>query len=134
MVASQGTGATVLSAGHNLNLDTVRESFQEAIVWDSSNFRKEASHTDIGTAVRTVGDLRLNAGNDLNLKAANVTSELGALVATAGNTINLTTGEAFSYYDEAHRSKSKGLFSSTTTTSRDTLNQTLALVRHRVRS
>jgi hypothetical protein len=44
-------GRSTLKTGNNLNLDTVRESFSPAIVWDSNNFRKDASHADIGTTI-----------------------------------------------------------------------------------
>ena len=41
-------GITLIAAGNNLNLATVTESNQQAIVWNGANFRKEASRTDIG--------------------------------------------------------------------------------------
>jgi len=126
-VQNLGTGATVLSGGNNLNLSTVRESYRQNIVWDANNYHKEAGSTDIGATIQTQGDLRLSAGNDLNLKVASVTSDQGALLATAGKNVNLTTGEANVFYDDASQSTESGFFSSKTITTRDTLNQTTAL-------
>lgn len=126
-VDNGGSGATVLSAGNNLNFGTVEESANNRIVWDRANHRSDASRTDAGTIVHTKGDLRLQAGLDLNLKAADIATETGDLLATAGRDVNLRTGEASVFYDEAHRSTSKGMFSTTTTTTRDTVAQTSAL-------
>ena len=105
----------------------MRESFNQSIIWNASNYHKQASHTDIGSTVQSMGDLRLSAGQDITLKAANVTAETGNLLATASRDINLTTGEAYSFADDAHQSKSKGFLSSKTTNTRDTVIQTTAL-------
>ena len=126
-VDNRGSGATILAAGNYLNLGTVEEASSNRIVWDRKNRRSDASRTDVGTVIQTTGDLRLQAGVDLNLKATEVTSDKGALVATAGRDVNLSTGEAFLSYDEAHQYTSKGMLSTTTTTTRDTMARTSAL-------
>lgn len=41
--------------------------------------------------------------------------------------VNLTTGESVAFSDHAHKSTSKGMLSSKTTTTRDTINQTTAV-------
>jgi filamentous hemagglutinin len=74
-----------------------------------------------------VGDLHLSAGQDINLKAANVSAETGGLWATASRDINLTTGKAYNFADDAHQSKSKGFLASKTTSARDTVERILAL-------
>ena len=121
-------GSTTLAAGNNLNLGTVTEAQQHDLTWDSRNYRKESSRSDIGTTIQAQGDLRLSAGNDLNAKAANVTSEQGALLATAGRNISLTAGEANVQRDEASYSQSRGSWGSKkTVATRDTLDATTAL-------
>ncbi|MBB1073424.1 hemagglutinin repeat-containing protein [Rhodoferax sp. 4810] len=126
--ASTPSGSTVLAAGHNLNLTTVTESASNRVVWDSNNQRSDASRTDVGTAIQTQGDLTLQAGNDLNARAANIVSNQGALLASAGNSVNLTAGQTNVQLDEAHQHKGRSsIFSSTTTTTRDTLDATTAL-------
>jgi filamentous hemagglutinin len=119
-------GSTTIVAGNNLNLGTVTTASSNSVAWDGKNYRKESSSTDNGTVIQTQGDITLQAGNDLNAKAANVTSNQGALLATAGNNVNLTAGEANVTVDEAHQHKSSGFLSTKTITTRDTLDQTAA--------
>jgi filamentous hemagglutinin len=120
-------GSTTIAAGNNLNLGTVTQSSTHATVWNDKNYRKDASRQEVGTSIKTSGDIRLSAGNDLDAKATNVTSDQGALVATAGRNIDLTVGEASRSLDEAHQvTGSNSAFSKTTVATRDTLSETLA--------
>lgn len=127
VVENSGSGATELTAGSDLVMNTVRASYDEALIMNADNFHTSAHHMDIGTGVQSVGDLRLTAGNDMQLTAASVFTEQGALTAIAGRDINLATGEAFMQSDDAHKSSSSGFLSSRTTTTRDTLQRTTAL-------
>lgn len=121
------TGTTAITAGNNLNLGTVQESDSQNLIWDSKNYRNSANRSDTGTVVRTQGDIKLQAGNDLNAKAASVTSDKGALNVTAGRDINLTAGESNSQLDEAHEYKGKTGMSTRTLTTHDNINDTTAL-------
>ncbi|ROM86006.1 adhesin [Pseudomonas brassicacearum] len=124
--AGQG-GSTSLEAGNNLNLGTVGEAHQQALTWNSSNWRNDASQTEVGSLIQGQGDVRLSAGQDLNARAAHVTSEQGAVFAEAKRDVNLTTAQNYQFADEAHKVKGKsGWFSSKTTTTRDTVSQTQA--------
>jgi len=120
-------GGTLLIAGHDLNLGTVEEATSHHIVWDGKNKRDDASQTEVGTTIQTSGDLSLQAGNNLTAKAASVTSEHGALTALAGNDLTIEAGYSADQVDEAHRHKEKGFLSTTTRTTRDTVDQTTAL-------
>lgn len=126
VIQNQSSGDNTLAANNNINLNTVKQSSSDHIVWDSNNFRIDSNKSDIGTQIQVEGNLGLQAGKDLNAKAANVTSNQGHLLASAGSNINLTAGEANVQHDERHRFEDNGLLSSTTTTTRDTLNQTSA--------
>ncbi|WP_235399585.1 hemagglutinin repeat-containing protein [Pseudomonas ogarae] len=118
-------GSTLLEAGKNINLATVGEAHEQALTWNSSNWRKDASQTEVGSQVQGQGDVRLSAGQDLNARAAHVTSEQGAVFAEAKRDVNLTAGQNYQFADEAHKVKgSNGMFSSKTTTTRDTISQT----------
>nr|WP_223472662.1 MULTISPECIES: hemagglutinin repeat-containing protein [unclassified Pseudomonas] len=118
-------GSTLLEAGKNINLATVGEAHEQALTWNSSNWRKDASQTEVGSQVQGQGDVRLSAGQDLNARAAHVTSEQGAVFAEARRDVNLTAGQNYQFADEAHKVKgSNGMFSSKTTTTRDTISQT----------
>ncbi|KPW79952.1 filamentous hemagglutinin N-terminal domain-containing protein, partial [Pseudomonas cannabina] len=127
-VVNAGTGgSTSLQAGNNINLATVGEAHQQSVNWNSSNWRKDASQTEVGSTVQGQGDVRLSAGQDLNARGASVTSQQGAIIADAGRDVNLTAAQNTQFADEAHKFKGKnGLFSSKTTTTRDTVNQTQA--------
>ena len=122
--ASEG-GQTTIAAGHDLTLSTVDTSSSQSLKWDDSNWRKDSETHEVGSSIQTAGDLRLSAGHDLNARGATVTSEQGALVATAGNDVNLTSAESTRNVDEAHRHKgTSGWLSSTTITTRNTLSDT----------
>ncbi|MBC3346496.1 hemagglutinin repeat-containing protein [Pseudomonas sp. SWRI196] len=120
-------GSTSLEAGNNINLATVGEAHQQSLTWDSSNWRKDESRTEAGSLIQGQGDVRLSAGQDLNARAARVTSEQGAVFAEAKRDVNLSTGQNYQFADEAHKVKgSSGWLSSKTTTTRDTVSQTQA--------
>ncbi|HTN65155.1 MAG TPA: S-layer family protein, partial [Burkholderiaceae bacterium] len=125
--ATDGTpaGSTAIAAGRDLNLATVAEAASNSLAWDGGNHRQDSSRSEVGTTIRTQGDLRLQAGNDLNARAADVSSEQGALLATAGRDVNLTAAELNRTVDEAHQhTGSSSAFSRTTITTRDTLDET----------
>ncbi len=122
--ASTG-GQTVVAATRDLNLGTVNTSSSQSLAWDSKNWRKDSMQQEVGSSIQTTGDLRLSAGNDLNARGASVTSEQGALVATAGNNVNLSTAQTTRDVDEAHQFKgSSSWFSKKTITTRNTLSET----------
>ncbi|MDY0937418.1 hemagglutinin repeat-containing protein [Pseudomonas viridiflava] len=127
-VVNAGTGgSTSLKAGNNINMATVGEAHQQAVTWNSSNWRKDSSQTEVGSTIQGQGDVRLSAGQDLNARGASVTTQQGAIIADAGRDINLTAAQNTQFADEAHKVKgSNGMFSSKTTTTRDTTSQTLA--------
>ncbi|MET2491702.1 hemagglutinin repeat-containing protein, partial [Ralstonia pseudosolanacearum] len=122
--ASTG-GQTIVAAARDLNLNTVETSNSQSIKWDNNNWRKDSTRQEVGSSIQTTGDLRLSAGNDLNARGASVTSEQGALVATAGNNVNLSTAQTTREVDEAHQFKgSSSWFSKKTITTRNTLSET----------
>ncbi|MHA6911495.1 hemagglutinin repeat-containing protein, partial [Ralstonia pseudosolanacearum] len=125
-IGNAGTGGqTVVAAARDLNLGTVNTSSSQSLAWDSKNWRKDSTQQEVGSSIQTNGDLRLSAGRDLNARGASVTSEQGALVATAGNNVNLTSAQTTRDVDEAHQFKgSSSWFSKKTITTRNTLSET----------
>jgi filamentous hemagglutinin len=119
-------GDTRLIAGNDIQLDTLTESREDRIAWDARNYREEASSRDIGSRIDTRGDLTLQAGRDIQSRAAEVTSTEGAIALNAGRDIQVSTGEATSRIDEGHYQQNGGLSSSSTTT-RDTVETEAAL-------
>lgn len=127
VVNAGANGSTQLVAGNNLNLTTVTESHQQSITWNSSNWRKDASRTEVGSNVQGTGDVSLKAGQDINLRASQASSEQGMVMADAGRDVNLLAGQNYQFADEAHKvTGGNGMFSKTTRTTRDTLSETTA--------
>ena len=118
-------GQTLVAAGRDLNLTTVDTSSSQSLTWDRNNWREDSAQQEIGSSIHTAGDVRLSAGHDLNARGASVTSDQGALVATAGHDVNLTSSQTIRDVDEAHRHKgNSSWFSSKTISTRNTLSET----------
>lgn len=109
-IQNQGSGDTVIAANNNINLATVTQRQSDRIVWNDKNKRSDSSRVDIGTSIQTQGNLKLEAGKDINAKTANVTSTLGHLKAIAKNNVNLKAGEANVHVDETHQRTNRGVF------------------------
>ncbi|NWB83728.1 hemagglutinin repeat-containing protein [Pseudomonas gingeri] len=131
VVNSGSAGVTSLSAGRDLNLTTVIESRDQSNHWNADNWRTEASRNESGSSLQTQGDLGLRAGNDINARAASLSSTAGTVIAQAVRDVNLTAGENMRSADEAHKVKgSNGFLSSKTTTTRDSVTETTAQGSH----
>ncbi|MBS1174698.1 MAG: filamentous hemagglutinin family N-terminal domain protein [Burkholderiaceae bacterium] len=116
-VSSAGDAYT---SAQNINLTTVDTGFAENAVynWSSKNkHRTERSDTaEVGSILTAVGNNILVADHDINAKAASVNADTGALIAVAGNDINITNGTA-THADSSYTYKKRsGLLSSTRTT------------------
>src|SRR5690606_12906133 len=96
-----------------------------AITWDSANWRKESGSREVGSSIQTQGDLQLQAGNDLNLRASSVGAG-GALFASAARDIRLSAGSQTRNVDEAHRSVGRSGISAKTTNTRDSFSDNQA--------
>ncbi|MGJ7495942.1 hemagglutinin repeat-containing protein [Variovorax sp. RT4R15] len=124
-------GSASVGAGRNITLGTVTESgtgsaFGQGIA-GTVNWSRE-----VGSVIQANDNVRLAAGNDLNIRASAVQSSNGALVATAKNDINITAGQATSNVATASvhssgslmRRSSTSTFDSTSTT--DVLSSSLS--------
>ncbi|MCB5186971.1 hemagglutinin repeat-containing protein [Methylobacillus caricis] len=127
-IANSGVdGQTVLSAGRDINLGTVQIAEQNNSVRNAKNRVSYGSTQDIGTAIQAAGDIILQAGNDANLRAANINSQHGELSITAAKDINITAGEATSNFDQARKTKRSSGLNSTTKTYRNTFEDSQAI-------
>jgi len=86
---TNGTGGTLLSAGNNVNLGVVKET-GDSYGTGMNSWRKEHTTDEIGSQISTTGDISIQAGKDLAIKGANITSDTGTLSATAGGDISIT--------------------------------------------
>lgn len=127
-IANRGVnGTTVIDAGNNLSLGTVTIAEQNNSIHNAKDFNLSGRTQDIGTVIQTTGDISLNAGRNLNARAAGVTSEAGDLVILAGNDLRIESGQATYNSDIATRTKRSGTLSSRTKEQRDTFQENTAV-------
>ena len=127
-ISNSGAGTTTLAAANNINIGTVTETSTHALSWDANNNRKEALTNEVGSSIATKGDVRMLAGNDINLRGANISSDKGAIDLSAANNVNISTATATQHVEENHQtSGSSGMFSKKTVTTHDLLDQSQAL-------
>jgi adhesin HecA-like repeat protein len=119
-------GKTVINAGNNLNLATATTTSRISDSWDALNYRNENTSREVGTAIQGAGPVELQAGTDVNLRAANVDAG-GALTALAGRDLNVVAGVSTSRVDQMHQSTDSGFMNETTTTTHDTFDGTSAI-------
>lgn len=103
-------GQTQLQAGRNINLDTVQTSKHQATHFDADNHVIRGSTNEIGSSIQTQGDITLLAGNNIQAKAAEVSSTNGTLAVSAKNDINISAGINTTQVDDAskHTGRSGG--------------------------
>lgn len=111
-------GSAAVAAGHDVNLGTVTEGY--TISFANKNIAGISSESrEVGSVIQGQDNVRLAAGNNLNIRAGAVASADGALVATAGNDINITAGQETSSVAAATQRSSKSLFRSNSSSTLD---------------
>jgi filamentous hemagglutinin len=118
VIDNAGTGTTALLAARDLKLSTVTTSSRDEIRWNASNHLSRSTSAEVGTTIQAGGAVSLVAGGGINARAAQVQAG-GALAVQASESIQIEAGEQSHAYDEAHRTRSGGVFSRTTTTTRN---------------
>ena len=116
-------GGASVGAGRNINLGTVSESYTITAVGNGGAGISSASR-EVGSLIQGQDNVRLAAGNDINIRAGAVASADGALVATAKNDINLTAGQATSIVSTATQKSSKSLFKKSSSSTFDSTSTT----------
>jgi len=107
-VVNAGSGATAIKAGNDVNLGTVATT-EASVAFGSNMSGSFIRSTEVGTTVSGGGSVRLDAGRDVNARAAGVAAE-GDLNVDAGRDIRIGAGRErtdFSY--SAHWSSSNAL-------------------------
>ncbi|MGJ7612142.1 MULTISPECIES: hemagglutinin repeat-containing protein [unclassified Variovorax] len=116
-------GAAAVGAGRNINLGTVSEGY--TIVGSGKGVAAIASERrEVGSVIQGQDNVRLAAGNDLNIRAGAVASMDGALIATAGHDINVTAGQATSSVAGASRRSSSTPFKKSSSSTLDSSSTT----------
>ncbi|MFC0179761.1 hemagglutinin repeat-containing protein [Thorsellia kenyensis] len=115
--------STLLKAGNDITLNTVQTQSKDH-VGSGDNYWHQESSSEVGTQIYGAGDISLIAGNDMDSIAASVTADKN-LTVQAGNNITLREGISTETLDSQTKTSSKGLFSSSSTTTRTQIdNQT----------
>ncbi len=127
IVNQAAAGQTLLQAGKDLQLATLTTQSSHQAQWVPGNVLQESQQQDSGSQISSQGSLYLQAGGDVHATAANLSSAQGHLGLQAGGNIQLDSGQSRTQLDETHHNSQKGLLSSRSTTTRDTLDQTQAI-------
>jgi filamentous hemagglutinin len=112
-------GDARIRAENDINLLSVRETYGESVVYRKRNTSRVEHATDVGTVIRTNGNLMFSTGRDLNAEVADVTAG-GKLGLDAGRDINLLDGRETGYARDEHYAKYKSGWSTVRKHSIDT--------------
>ncbi|HEZ7790783.1 TPA: hemagglutinin repeat-containing protein [Neisseria meningitidis] len=94
-------GQTVLNAGGDIRSDTTGISRNQNTIFDSDNYVIRKEQNEVGSTIRTRGNLSLNAKGDIRIRAAEVGSEQGRLKLAAGRDIKVEAGKAHTETEDA---------------------------------
>ena len=125
-IGNAGSGLTQFSADNDLNLGTVTTGRTRHEFSDSNNHLDSSTSMQVGTQLKTAGALTLNAGQDVNARAATVNAGQ-ALTVLAGRDVNVLAGQASQSVDAASRQTSHGFLSKKTVATHEQSQSTAAL-------
>ncbi|MEJ8859982.1 hemagglutinin repeat-containing protein [Variovorax robiniae] len=111
-------GALAIDAKRDINLRTVTTSSATTVMGEHV-LGGAAQTREIGSVTQGNGDVQLTATRDINIRASGVQSTDGALLAIAGNDINITAGRATTDLALGTVDTSKSLLKKTTTSTFD---------------
>ncbi len=120
-------GITVMDAGNKLNLGTVNIAEQNNSIHSAKDFNRSGYTQEVGTVIQTQGDIALNAGNDFNARAAEISSAAGGVNINAENDIRIESGTATYNSDIGWATSRSGTFSSRKKEQRDSFREDTAI-------
>ncbi len=123
-------GTAALQAGNDLSLTTVTDSSTTTSSWKEGKTHITQTTTDEtvrGVTVDAGTGVQIAAGHDATLDAATVATKTGDITLAAGHDLTLTAEEETHTVVTDTKKKKSGIFSSKTTTTHDTSDQTLAI-------
>lgn len=138
------SGRIMLAAGNDVVLDTVTEARSERIDWGGGTHRSESRRTDVAATVNAAGAVNIIAGRDIVSRGAQISTRPSTSTTTSTNTqaspqantqsgdihltaardVMLSTAKSQVSVDESHRHTCRGFLSRTTTSTRESLDQT----------
>ena len=126
----QAGNQLALSAGHDITLNAVTDTQSQGNSWrnGSTQYSQYAYDEHLrGTVIDGANGVALNAGHDVATVAANLTSANGGIALAAGNDIHLNAGQEKHTWQQDSTSKTSGFLSSTTKTTHDATQDSLAV-------
>ncbi|WP_241093103.1 hemagglutinin repeat-containing protein [Xanthomonas bonasiae] len=124
-----GKGLAVV-AGNDINSTTLTTVDSSDTLETRKRFKQTTSTTDEtvhGTEFSAGSDIAMQAGHDINLTAAQVYSETGAVALTAGHDVNLLATQEQHDAEQDMQKKKKSFLSSKTTTTHDDWHDSFAI-------
>ena len=108
-------GSMILSAGHNLSMDTDALEAKKDMTENSDNYIRTYRKTKTANTLTAGKDISLISGNDIKAKNTTVTSESGTITAKAGNDVTIENGYNGATDDYGLKYKESGFLSHKTT-------------------
>ena len=109
-------GSMILSAGHNLTMDTDALEAKKDMTENSDNYIRTYRKTETANTLTAGKDISLISGNDIKARNTTVASENGAIIAKAGNDVTIENGYNEATDDYGLKYKESGFLSKKTTT------------------
>ena len=109
-------GSMILSAGHNLTMDTDSLEAKKDMTENSDNYIRTYRKTETTNTLAAGKTITLAAGENLSARNTTVLSENGQITVAAKGDVNLENGYNESRDDYGLKYKERGLLSSKTTT------------------
>lgn len=110
--------AVILQAGKDVNLTSQTLNARKDMTLNKDNYLRTQRQTEVGTSMDAKGGVAVQAGQNINARAAYINSDNGTVAMAAGRDINFTTGRETAVDDYGLKHKESGLLSSSTTTVR----------------
>ncbi len=100
-------GKTILAGMNHVNLGTLTEQKHESTRADDRNYRVEQQSSEVGSQVRTKGDLLIYSQGNTDIRQGNINSDTMTIV---GKAVNITEGRHSGSVDaRIHHSSNMGL-------------------------
>ena len=116
LAALSENGSMILSAGHNLTMDTDSLEAKKDMTENSDNYIRTYRKTETANTLAAGKTITLAAGENLSARNTTVLSENGQITVAAKGDVNLENGYNESRDDYGLKYKERGLLSSKTTT------------------
>ncbi|WP_422085359.1 hemagglutinin repeat-containing protein [Variovorax sp.] len=127
ILANSGNDSgTLLKAGRDISVSTVKEEERQERGSGPRNFYSQSSSREVGSQIAGGGNVTLDAGNNIRIRGSVIDVEGDLAVKAREGDVRIETGRATVSVDSASEAKKKGFLSSKTTTQRDSSREETA--------